>query len=284
MTKKNSIIKAIIPFFVFFLIFPALIYSQSRCSEDSEESAEKRKEIIPLQINLEPNLIDEKDEPDRKGDGLSHRLWEETKTSFTGWRLLGLTAGLAATGIAYSKDEEVRNWFLEEHPLRDASKYGDVIGQGYTHVAIDLGFFAFGKMLHNEKAIETSKALAEGLIINAVATHLLKYTVRRKRPGGESLNSFPSAHTSGAFLTATVISGMYDWRLEIMLPCYLLAAFVGVSRLEDDYHWTSDVVFGATLGTVIGIAVSSYHSKRLENLTIAPMAGLYNGISVKYSW
>jgi len=282
---KNISKKAMVIFISMSLFFSAVGFSQSENLENNmNEPEKKRSELALLESNLKAITFTLQEEPKAQKKGFSHRLWKETKKSFTGWSLLGLTAGLGAAGIAYSKDEEVRNWFLEGERLGDASKYGEVMGQGYAHVVLDFGFFAFGKMLNNERMVETSKALAEGLIINAVATHLLKYSTRRKRPNGDSCNSFPSAHASGAFLTATVVSGMYDWDWKVMIPSYLLATFAGVSRLEDDYHWASDVVFGAALGTVVGVAVSSCHKNMPEKLTVAPIAGPYGGVGLTYSW
>lgn len=267
------------------LSFSAVAYAQWENQENTKtDPEEKRSTVITVDTDFEALTYILQEEPKPQKKGFSHRFFKETKKSFTGWSLLGLTAGLGATGIAYSKDEEVRNWFLKSEHLAGKSKYGEIIGQGYAHVALDFGFFALGKTLNNERMVETSKALAEGLIINAIATNIIKYSVRRKRPNGDSRNSFPSAHASGAFLTATVVSGMYDWDWKVMIPGYLLATFAGVSRLEDDYHWASDVVFGAALGTVIGVAVSSCHKNMPEKLTIAPIAGPYNGIGLTYSW
>ena len=101
------------------------------------EPDKKRSELTLLEANLKGIAFTLQEEPKTQKKGFSHRLWKETKKSFTGWSLLGLTAGLGAAGIAYSKDEEVRNWFLEGERLGDASKYGEVMGQGYAHVVLD---------------------------------------------------------------------------------------------------------------------------------------------------
>jgi len=121
--------------------------------------------------------------------------------------------------------------------LKGCEKYGDILGQGYTHLAVELGFNCWDKLGNNERALRVSKALLKGLIINAIATQGLKYTILQKRPSGGARNSFPSGHTSNAFITATIISRMYDWNWKVSIPFYLTASFVGISRLEGDDHW-----------------------------------------------
>ena len=212
-------------------------------------------------------------------------LWESTRDSFSGKYLLALGTGAGASMLAHTQDEAVQRYFQQNHPLKGSERYGDVLGQGYTHMAIDLGFYCWGKLGNNERALRVSKALMKGLIINALATQCLKYTIRRKRPAGDDRNSFPSGHTSNAFLTATVISGMYDWNWKVTIPLYLTASFVGASRLERDSHWLSDVTFGAVLGTVIGLATSNNHKKENDRgLQVTPIIGNGRRITILFSW
>ena len=218
-------------------------------------------------------------------DSFANQLWESTRDSFSGKCLLALGAGAGASMLAHTQDEAVQRYFQQNNPLKGSERYGDVLGQGYTHVAIDLGFYCWGKLGNNERALRVSKALMKGLIINALATQGLKYTIRRKRPAGDARNSFPSGHTSNAFLTATVISGMYDWNWKVTIPLYLTASFVGASRLERDSHWLSDVTFGAVLGTVIGLATSNNHKKKNDRgLQVTPIIGNGRRITILFSW
>lgn len=217
--------------------------------------------------------------------GFANRLWEDARGSFSGKCLLALGVGAGASMLAHTQDRAVQSYFQQNHPLKGAESYGDILGQGYTHLAIDLGFYCWGKLGNNERALRVSQALLEGLLINTLATQGLKYTIRRKRPAGDARNSLPSGHTSNSFLTATVISGMYDWNWKVALPLYLTASFVGVSRLEGDAHWLSDVVFGAVLGTVIGTAtVNNYKKDNTRGLQVAPMVGGNKGITLVFKW
>ncbi|MCI0415789.1 phosphatase PAP2 family protein [bacterium] len=61
--------------------------------------------------------------------------------------------------------------------------------------------------------------------------------------------SFPSGHTSAAFLVLTVMSTVYNW---LFLPLCLLALMIGASRVYLGVHYPSDVVAGAFLGLGCG--------------------------------
>jgi membrane-associated phospholipid phosphatase len=94
----------------------------------------------------------------------------------------------------------------------------------------------------------------------ALATGLssgLKYTIGRNRPdiAGTNIefrpfsgsNSFPSGHTAAAFAIATAVAdqttdGWSDYLL------YGAATVTALSRINDNRHWTSDVLIGGLIG------------------------------------
>jgi hypothetical protein len=76
--------------------------------------------------------------------------------------------------------------------------------------------------------------------------------VRRDRPiqldGQQSKTySFPSGHAAITFAAATVLQQHLGYCAAI--PTYAIASYVAMSRLHDNRHYASDVVFGAALGT-----------------------------------
>jgi membrane-associated phospholipid phosphatase len=88
--------------------------------------------------------------------------------------------------------------------------------------------------------------------------------VRRDRPlhpdGSRQGNfSFPSGHTANTFAAATVLERHLGLRASV--PAYILASYVGLSRLHDNRHFASDVVFGAATGMVIGRSVT-WHGRQ----------------------
>lgn len=104
------------------------------------------------------------------------------------------------------------------------------------------------------------KPLAFGIVLTGILVQI-KHVLGRARPStsidgffngpyfGYAYSSFPSGHTTFAFMVATVLSNYYP-RFRIIF--YILAGWVGFERIEDFAHFPSDVIAGAVLGTIIG--------------------------------
>jgi membrane-associated phospholipid phosphatase len=94
-----------------------------------------------------------------------------------------------------------------------------------------------------------TKYLALSQLLCAVTVQTLKYTVREQRPNAGSHNSFPSGHTSVAFVGATVLYHEFK-HTNKFLACsgFFLATAVGILRTTNQRHWMSDVVAGAGFG------------------------------------
>ena len=78
-----------------------------------------------------------------------------------------------------------------------------------------------------------------------IVTHSLKRIINKERPNGGDY-SFPSGHTSAAFTGAAFIEKRYGVKAGI--PAYILASYVGWSRVYSKHHDYYDVVAGALLG------------------------------------
>jgi len=61
--------------------------------------------------------------------------------------------------------------------------------------------------------------------------------------------SFPSGHTTAGFMMALLISHFYVWA---MVPMYIWASLIGLSRVVLRVHFVSDIVAGALLGSLLG--------------------------------
>ena len=103
-------------------------------------------------------------------------------------------------------------------------------------------------------------------------THGLKRLIDKERPNGGRY-SFPSGHTSISFHSAAFLERRFGWKVGI--PAYLLAGYVGWTRIYSENHDIWDVLGGAALGT--GIAYVFTKPYQVENLSVSPIYG--NGIS-----
>ena len=97
-------------------------------------------------------------------------------------------------------------------------------------------------------------------VATVLTTHFLKQTIDKPRPDGTNNNSFPSGHTSVAFSGATFIHQRYGFNKA--WPAYVVASFVGYSRVYAEKHYWEDVLAGAILA---GINSWLFTSPLLEN-------------------
>jgi len=205
------------------------------------------------------------------------------ETFWNGWHLLFLAGGIGASLGIHTKDNAIRDSFQRHRPL--GSAVDNTINIGFHPIVLGgAGLLALGvsKFYHADKAALTSGTMLEALTLTEVLTLGLKYTTRRRRPDGTNY-SFPSAHASGAFCLATVAEIYYGPKAGI--PSYLLASLIGVSRLDANKHFASDVVAGAVLGTLMGWGTAKWHKKEFPNFFIAPVAGDGSpGVSLVYNF
>lgn len=104
----------------------------------------------------------------------------------------------------------------------------------------------------------------------AVGTaYILKQVVDKKRPDFDPNNprydSFPSGHTTSAFVSAAFMERRYGWKVGV--PAYLVAAWVGYSRVYAERHDWWDVLGGATIGTASSYLFTKAYKK--DNLDLA---------------
>ena len=112
---------------------------------------------------------------------------------------------------------------------------------------------------------EGRSQLFESLFSTLAITFGLKLTVNKERPNGGSY-SFPSGHTSAAFCGAAFMQKRYGWKYGI--PAYLLASFVGYSRVESNHHYWEDVA----AGTFLGVVCTYFFTKPFGRMSLKPVA------------
>lgn len=85
--------------------------------------------------------------------------------------------------------------------------------------------------------------------ILGITTFATKHLTHRQRPNRSDYLSFPSGHTSTAFMGAEFMAQEYDAKSPWYgVLAYSIATTTGVFRLYNRDHWFSDVVAGAGYG------------------------------------
>ncbi len=103
-----------------------------------------------------------------------------------------------------------------------------------------------------------------GILVTAVLTMAVKFTIRRQRPPGEwgevyrsvDPHSFPSGHAARAAML--VVVSAFTCPLWLTLALLVWAPLVGLARVAMGVHYLSDVVAGGLLGLLTGVGVCSF--------------------------
>lgn len=100
-------------------------------------------------------------------------------------------------------------------------------------------------------------ATAAAVYSSDLLTSAIKAVVHRHRPfehqigPSERTHSFPSGHSATSFAGAVLLSAFAP-RFRAFF--FALAVLIAFSRLYNGVHYPTDVLAGAVLGTVIGLA------------------------------
>lgn len=131
---------------------------------------------------------------------------------------------------------------------------GQVLGGSLVQVGGAFATWGIGKLTSNHDIADLGRDLVRAQVLSQTFTQVTKFAVHRTRPDGSDNYSFPSGHTSGSFATATVLQRRYGWKAGI--PAYGFATYIAASRLSENRHFLSDVIFGAAIGLVAGRTVT----------------------------
>jgi membrane-associated phospholipid phosphatase len=189
------------------------------------------------------------------------------------WRKKQWITASAVTGVsilAYAFDNEIRDAFQRNRTdgLDQATKYFfEPLGSGFLTLSLSGGFYVYGLIAKDQRAVRTGLTAVKAIVITTVFTYAIKYATQRHRPyqdippdpriwegpfGNYNSTSFPSGHSSAIFAMAAVIASEYKDKIWVPILCYSLASLATASRVYDDEHWSSDVIFGSALGFFIG--------------------------------
>lgn len=212
--------------------------------------------------------------------------------------LLGAGAGSAVTGFVLTKRSSLPEWYERTYNKKDISaldkiwynKYSNTLDNTGTVVcALDLlvlpigGFTAEAVMknLPTRELATIGVMYAESWLLAYGIRNIIKTNVKRIRPymytekvdeseleSHDFEFSFPSGHTTDAFLGAGFLSYVFStyypqsgFKWPVIATSYAIAVGTGVLRIASGNHFLTDVLAGAALGTALGFGVPFIHQK-----------------------
>jgi hypothetical protein len=241
------------------VILTALLFLACRCGAQSLPGAADESTISP-KLALQHIAADQK------------RIWlfPAALAQGKGWKpalgIVGTTAGLVAldpTDTPYFQ----RASFQQNPPVQRINSVFNGSNTGLAIAAVPISFYIVG-LLHKDSFASNTAMLAGEAVVNAeIVTIVMKDIDRRLRPSEVGPNgdysdtwfhsqnrsiggfgSFPSGHTVAAFSVATVFAERYRSHRWAPWVAYGMAGVVGLSRLNAQAHFPSDIFFGAALG------------------------------------
>ena len=173
----------------------------------------------------------------------------------------------AGAGLVGSRDARITLNATRSAALDTLFEPGETLGGGVLQAGGAMAVYAVGRLARSAPIARVGADLVRAQMVNAVLTQGIKLTVGRTRPDGSAF-SFPSGHTSSAFATAAVLQRHFGWATGV--PAYALATYIAGSRLQENKHFASDVIFGAAIGVVAGRTVTIGHGR--ARFALAPIA------------
>ncbi len=197
-------------------------------------------------------------------ENLPRHIGNDAKeTVWNGWNALILVGGTITTVSLHNYDSEIQSKFQSSRPF--SKKFDDVLEVGFHPLILggaSLLTLGISELAGADKVAMTAGTLLEALTLTEVVSLGLKYSIHRNRPDGSDSHSFPSAHTSGVFAMASVTEILYGpWA---GIPAYAVATIAGLSRIDSNTHFASDVATGALIGTLIGLGTARFHKKEFS--------------------
>ena len=176
------------------------------------------------------------------------------------------SGGAAAAGV-HQADQSIADW-AQSNSL--AMPGGDLYGSQLVQIPVAIVWWWAGSAAGSTRQADAGRDLLRSQLLVAGWTYGIKVAADRTRPNGERW-SFPSGHASTSFAVASVLQDHFGWKAGV--PAFAAAAYTGVTRIGDNWHWTSDVVFGAALGIAAGRTVTFHLRDTKVTLSPVPVPG-----------
>jgi hypothetical protein len=266
--RRNGLWQRI--FFVFLIFASGCSNSGPKISErENNTPAESDSQSKETDSNPTEQIKNDPNEPpwlrSAKKDCVEwpHRFLDDSKETFTRPDNITalLLAGAASAVMDRDADKRVANYLERHQKLHNFSDESlNIIGHPTTHFAADTIWYFISAQNEDDFNRERAWTMRNALTITWLATTGLKLIRNNETPNGKDF-AWPSGHTSSSFTVASVLDEFYGPKVGI--PAYAVASLVAYRMMDSGDHWASDIVFGATLGWVVGHTVAGKH-KELE--------------------
>ncbi len=257
-------------------LFCAFLVFTSGCTNTGQVTTEKDTVVPPSESSQDTTAVKQTEQTE---DASTEPLWLKTaKQDLENWpdRLISdtkesflrpdnmtalLLAGAASVVMHQDADKDIADYFERHQKLCNFSDESlNIIGHPTTHFAAGTIWYFLSVQNQDDVNKERAWTMRTALTITWLATMGLKAARDNETPNGKDW-AWPSGHTSSSFTVASVLDEFYGPKVGI--PAYTIASLVAYRMIDTDDHWASDVVFGATLGWVVGHTVAGKH-KELE--------------------
>jgi len=209
---------------------------------------------------------------------VTHTDTAEHKTAAAKHKILkGLIAPAALIGVGLytMQDNGIYSSFDASHDARQSFPAFSTNADDFVFLIPVVGLYAFdifSSQNRHEVSRQTTLLFSSAALMGAMVWPL-KSVSNIDRPDNSNDHSFPSGHTSSAFVVAGVIDqefrGKSPW---ISVGAYTIAGSTGVLRMLNNKHWLSDVFAGAGFGLLSVHTVYYVHDRFLKskNITLFP--------------
>jgi membrane-associated phospholipid phosphatase len=162
------------------------------------------------------------------------------------------------------------------------------LGEGGSSIMIAGGFWLYGKIRQDRRAVGAAYDLTESLITMGVTTQLMKRVSGRESPfkatkkGGDwapfpsfysyqnntsSYDAFPSGHLATLMATVTVLRRNYPEKKWIGPVGYSLMGLTAWAMMNTEVHWASDYPLALAIGYLSGRASTRRHQQKRSALS-----------------
>ena len=196
--------------------------------------------------------------------------------------------GALSAGIYFEYSQNTESWYNNKYAFQEMvfekiPNYETVVDDftQFAPLGVAAGMIVLDP-LGKSKIGEQFVRLATAELIGVSAMGILKKATKRRRPDGSKMNSFPSGHTTQAFIAARFLDkefkDEYPW---LVYTGYVLASFTGASRILNNRHWISDVLVGTGLGILsVDLTYLLFDKFKNKNIVMSPTlfkkgAGIY---------